>query len=168
MESRNVIRELEGNKFYPNREIARAEFVAFLVRTLKLPVGSQGSNVFQDVLPGSPYYQEIMAGADAGLVSGVGNAKFAPERKITREEIAAFFVRALKHSGQTVQAESGVLSRFDDQSGISSWAKDSVAMAVHAGLINGREVNLFVPKAATTRAEAVVMLHRLIEKGKVF
>jgi hypothetical protein len=164
MQSKNIIRELEENKFFPNREITRAEFVAFLVRTLKVPVDSQGDNAFQDVLPGAPYYQEIMAGVDAGLVSGVGAAKFAPARKITREEIAALLVRAYKYAGQTASFESGVLDRFSDRSDISSWAKDSVATAVQVGLISGRGDSLFVPKAATTRAEAVVMLHRLLGK----
>ena len=148
-----------------NQAITRDEFVAYLVRVLRLSgekVEFQGK--FTDVSTSNPYYNEIYIGVKNGLVSGTAADKFSPSAKITREEMAAFFTRALNFKNHQVSNDLTKLSQMADSGKISAWAKLSCAAAVNEGLITGQPQGssvIFAPKANTTRAEAIVMLNRL-------
>ncbi|HHT62179.1 MAG TPA: S-layer homology domain-containing protein [Clostridia bacterium] len=163
MMQKNVVQVTGDKKFYPNREITRAEFAVFLVRTLGLEYNN-GPNKFQDVGPNQPYYQEVLAAANSGIVAGVTEDKFHPDVKITRQEIAAMLARALKHGGLAVNANKDVLDQFNDEGKIASWAVNSCAQVVSSGLMSGRSNSMFEPKSFTSRAEALVLLHRLENK----
>ncbi|MCL6635148.1 MAG: S-layer homology domain-containing protein, partial [Peptococcaceae bacterium] len=57
-----------------------------------------------------------------------------------------------------------LLAGFTDAAEISPWARAAVALAVREGLMRGRESNRFAPQDRSTRAEAAVVLCRLLEK----
>ncbi len=161
MMQQNVVQVDSQGKFYPNQGITRADFTCLLVRTLNLTDNSQGKNPFKDISSAKPYYHEVLTAANAGLVSGLSDSRFAPDEKITREQMAAMITRALTYKKLSGSSNKEVLKGFSDQSRIASWARESVATVVNSGLIGGRANKLFAPKAFTTRAEAVVILHRL-------
>jgi hypothetical protein len=74
-------------------------------------------------------------------------------------------VRAAKAGNVNIllsQAKTSYLQKFDDQKSISSWATMDVAKALHAGIVNGITANSFSPKSNATRAQAVVMIKRLL------
>lgn len=100
-----------------------------------------------------------------GLVGGYEDGTFKPEKEISRQEIAALIARALKNEGEEVIVDDvdSILARFKDASKISPWAKEEAARAVTSGIIGGRD-GLFAPKDSTKRAEAVVMLKRMLVK----
>ena len=56
-----------------------------------------------------------------------------------------------------------MLSKFTDQSEIQTWSKQAVAKAVKASIVNGRTESEFVPNGTATRAEAAVMIKKLLE-----
>jgi hypothetical protein len=60
---------------------------------------------------------------------------------------------------------SSELSRFNDAGNIGSWAKSSVAAAVKAGIVSGYNKDTIAPKADITRAEAAVIIRRLLSKA---
>jgi hypothetical protein len=149
--------------FFPNREITRAEFAVFLVKTLGLE-NTIGAKTFHDVGVNQPYYKEVTAAANSGIVAGVSEDKFLPDAQITRQEIAVMMARALKSRGKEGMVNRDLLGQFKDQTQIASWAMDSCAQVVGAGLMSGRSNSMFEPKSYTSRAEALVLLHRLINK----
>jgi hypothetical protein len=154
-----------NNKFSPNQEITRAEFAGFLVRLLKIGDGA-GANPFNDITAQHPYYREIISAVKAGLVQGVSQNTFAPDKKITREEMAVMMTRALKYKNVTVGINETDLTKFSDAGTVSSWAKEGVSTVSAAGLMNGKGLNSFAPKSFTTKAEAAAILHRLYNKIK--
>jgi YVTN family beta-propeller protein len=155
----------ESKIFAPEDKVTRAEFVTMLVRALNISNRGSSQTTFTDVDAGDWYYSSIMAASGIGLVEGRGNGSFAPNDLVTREEIAALSTRALKYRNVKLEtANSSVLAHFDDNSRISSWARDSAATAVKAGIIKGRSGNLFSPRAMTTRAESAVVLKRILER----
>jgi len=160
MQQKYIVREA-SNAFYPNREITRAEFARYLVRTLGLDTNTVLAGQFTDVPQSHECYNEIYTAAQSGLVNGTSASTFTPDAKITRQEMAAMISRALQKSGKTVNDDSSGLSGYTDVNQVASWAKDSVAVVMNAGLISGRSNKTFAPLAYTTRAEAVVILHRL-------
>jgi len=161
MLDKNVVQVTGDKKFYPNRDITRAEFAVFLSRTIGLN-DNTGNKKFKDVTSDKPYYREVLAAANSGIVAGVSGDRFNPEAKITRQEMAVMLNRALKYAKVSVKTNQDLLNKFSDGKQIAGWAKESVASVVTAGIMGGRQNNSFAPESFASRAEAVVILHRLL------
>ncbi|URJ62398.3 S-layer homology domain-containing protein [Paenibacillus polymyxa] len=117
--------------FRPAAILTRQELAVLLVRALKLdPISS--SSTFKDVQSkqfAAPY---IEAAQKAGFLSGDGLGNFRPNDPVTREELAAVFVRAV--GGLNAEGGSSILPK--DQSLVSQWATGSVDTALRLGLID--------------------------------
>lgn len=94
----------------------------------------------------------------AGVITGYEDGTFRPNSLINRTEMAAMVIRALN-----ITPDPEVKPTFADTGSIAAWGQPYVAAAAEAGLINGRGNNSFVPAANTTRAEAVVLVLRMVE-----
>lgn len=160
-----IVGGISENEFAPQMPVNRAQFAAFLIRSLGIQETRPAESHFKDVPTNAWYYGAVEGAYAAGLVGGYEDGTFKPEKEISRQEIAALIARALKNAGQgvTVDDVDSVLARFKDASKISSWAKEEAAQAVASGIIVGRD-GLFAPQDNTTRAEAVVMLKRMLVK----
>jgi len=102
----------------------------------------------------------IGAAAQAGLVGGNADGRFAPERPITRAELAVIMSRVVQQGLVTVPRVPGV--NFADQQSIPAWAQGGVRIAAEAGLVQGSGDGRFNPHNLATRAEVATMLYRLV------
>ncbi|ULL15990.1 hypothetical protein DVH26_16980 [Paenibacillus sp. H1-7] len=159
--SKLVVKGMTDTSFTPDNRITRAEFAAILVRGLGLSDSSAAK--FSDVKAADWYAGVVGAAAKAGLVDGFEDGTFQPGASITREQMAVMVTRAMKLANKTAAADAKALDKFNDQQAISSWAKESVAKSVKAGIINGMTDRTFVPTANATRAEAAVMIKRFLQ-----
>jgi hypothetical protein len=168
MASKGYVAGVGMNEFAPETVITRAEFTVILARMAGLPASPEGAERFNDVPAGAWYRGMVGAAANAKLVSGMDENNFAPNEPVTREQMAAMMVRLMVKSGLNmtiVDADTPkILNGFNDAAGISSWARSSVAMAVRDQLMAGREIERFAPLGNTTRAEATVVLYRVLQK----
>ncbi|HEV8699502.1 MAG TPA: S-layer homology domain-containing protein [Candidatus Limnocylindrales bacterium] len=80
-------------RFCRDEPVSRAQMAAFLVRALDVPAATK--DWFSDD-DGSTLEQSINAMAEAGLTRGCGEGVFCPNQSVTREQMAAFLVRAFK------------------------------------------------------------------------
>lgn len=144
--------------FKPNHPVTRAEFTVMLARALDLE-GKDATIAFTDKDQiGTWAKGAIVQAVQAGIISGYEDGSIRPNAQITRVEMAAMIARALKLSSET-----DTLTGFADDKVIPQWAKGSVEAMRNLGLIDGRGGNRFVPNDRTTRAEAMVVLLRVIE-----
>ena len=105
----------------------------------------------------------VLKAKNAGFINGVGNNLFEPDREITRDEIAALFVKLYDAAG--IEYSQGETSQvFDDNDQIADWAKKYVQIAKANEIVNGIGNNLFAPKQKATREMALIMFNRTIEK----
>ena len=152
-----------NNLFSPALTTTRGMIVTVLYRLKGEPAVS-GSCPFNDVAAGSYYEKAITWAAKEEIVKGYGNGVFAPDKAITREELASIFCRFAKADG-LYDAEDGVmLAGFNDSGKIASWAADSVSWAVGVGLVNGipgTDGLYFDPQGAAQRSHVAAMLKRL-------
>ncbi len=148
----------EFGNYRPNDAVTRAEFAAFLVRTLNLPAASSQAT-FSDVKKGDWYYGVIEQASYHGLIKGDEQGKFNPNAHINRQEMAAMLKRALNY--QNILTSSSPIN-FSDNARIAKWAYADVQAVVTSGLLVGKPSNQFAPLAQTTRAEAATVLYRLI------
>ncbi|KWX73191.1 bifunctional 2',3'-cyclic-nucleotide 2'-phosphodiesterase/3'-nucleotidase [Paenibacillus jilunlii] len=159
--AKGIIKGIDGKNFAPNKTVTRAEFVTMLVRALNLPSGA--STNFSDVKQGVWYTDAIAAAVNAGIVKGSGNGKFEPGREVTREEMALMIAAALKDQLQPIDSAS-LLAGFGDKSKIASYAQEAVAQLTQLGIVNGVDGKKFAPKSDATRAQAAVIIYRMLEK----
>ncbi|WP_331281312.1 S-layer homology domain-containing protein [Paenibacillus sp. UNC451MF] len=159
--SKLVVNGITDSSFAPQHEITRAEFATLLVRALGLT--EMTLTKFSDVKANDWFAGAIGAASQAGLVDGFENGTFQPAANITREQMAVMMTRAMSVAGKKADGSLLGLSKFSDAASVSGWAKDAVAQAVNAGIINGVTNDTFVPNAKASRAEAAVMLKRLLQ-----
>ncbi len=95
----------------------------------------------------------IRSMTDAGVIDGCSDGTFKPDAKITRAEFAVLAVKAFHLSGT---ASSG--AEFSDTR--DHWAKDAIATAYGAGIIEGYGDSLFGPEDPITREQAAAMVAR--------
>ncbi len=150
------------NKFSPDMEVTRGMLVTVLGRLANVDVSSYESLKFADVDFAQYYAKSIAWAAEAGIVAGVSDDKFAPDTSITREQLAVIIMNYAKFAGIDL-TETDEKTEFSDMDEISSWAKSSVLDAQKSGLINGKENNKFDPKRTATRAEAAAIIVRLLD-----
>jgi len=93
-----------------------------------------------------------------GIIKGVSDTQFEPDRYITREEMAVIFSRIFALM-KNVVAEN-VEFNAPDVDAISDWAKDAVALSVAQGITFGDEKGNINPKNNTTCEEALAMIYR--------
>jgi Tol biopolymer transport system component len=164
--SRMIVNGVTEREFEPDRAITRAEFTKLLVETMagvgNLAPASTDSGFF-DVLSTDWYASYVGTAAKYGLVQG-SDGKFRPNDPVTREEMAVILSRAEAWlSGTpTVLSEHTSLTPFEDQDHISEWAKNAMADAVRRGLLQGMTETAIEPKTAATRAQAGIILLRLM------
>ncbi|WP_405078772.1 family 10 glycosylhydrolase [Paenibacillus chitinolyticus] len=155
-----IVTGVTEDHFSPQLQVTRAEFAALLVRALGLP--QKSVTPFSDVKAGDWFAGEVAAAFDAGIVTGMTDTLFEPGGAVTREQMAAMLIRAYEAKHGKLSAESPSVS-FTDAGSIREWAKGDVAKASAAGLLNGREGNLFAPQAVLTRAESAQAVYNLLK-----
>ena len=169
MGSRLVVSGVGEEKFEPDGDITRAEFAAVVVRSLGLMCPGTGKDAFSDVLKGTWYYDAVSIAYEYGIISGNGNGEFGPMDKIKREQAMAMVLRAMKITGLKLEFNEGemeqLFSEFKDSDNTAGYAKSGAAACIKAEIILGRNGSQVAPKENITRAEAAVIMQRLLRKS---
>lgn len=155
---------MSDTTFEPETAMTRAMLVTVLWRFEGELAG--GSANFTDVKSNAWYAKAVAWASKNDIVNGVGNGKFAPEDKVTREQLALILYRYSMKNGIGTGG-SGNLSAFSDNKKISSWAVKAYSWAVANGLIAGMG-GLLVPQGNATRAQVATILMRFIETKSTF
>ncbi|PKM48072.1 MAG: hypothetical protein CVV03_00445 [Firmicutes bacterium HGW-Firmicutes-8] len=160
-----IIKGINGQEFLPDGLITRAQFSVLLVNALKLTPIDSGKSTFGDVPSGHWSYRFVETAAANGLVSG-SNGKFNPDLAVTRQEMTVMLVRAAgleKDVRQLGETEVNTVLNFQDRDKVAVWAKPYAAMAAKKGFVKGIKPGLFGPLEPATRAQAVVMVKKLLD-----
>lgn len=161
-----IVNGQDEQRFGPDLPVTRAEFAALLVRALGISEQPSAKATFRDVPADAWYAGEVAAASEKRLVEGDETGAFAPNERITREQMAVMITRALRlaapQAGAVTSDLSG-LSAYADRDEVASWAQAAVAQTVQAGLMQGTQPGRFEPGREASRAEAAVMLQRLLQ-----
>lgn len=156
MASRDVIKGVSANLYNPSDSIKRADFIALLVRALELQSDKGAGAMFSDVKATDYFYNEVRIAKELGIANGTGDNLFNPHESISRQDMMVLAARAMKVAG--IELNEGSLDAYSDANQVSSYAKESVAALVEAGIVNGMN-GMLVPKEPLTRAQAAVILY---------
>ncbi len=145
----------------PNGQITRAEVATIIFRLLDPEVRDANlttANSFTDVSEGAWYNTAVSTLVKLGIISGRSDTIFDPNAPITRAEFATLFARF---------DESGVEPESTFSDVYTHWARESIERAAALGWINGYEDGTFRPDNRITRAEAMTMINRVLNRDPV-
>lgn len=170
MGSRMIVGGTGGGMFEPDQAVTRAEFAAMLVRSLGL--GQEAVLApFSDVPALSWYSNPVNTAYAYQLINGFEDGTFRPAGRITREEAMSMIAKAMELTGLSGELPSGsvltMLEQFADAAEVADWAQAAVADCLAAEIVGGRSGQQLAPKAEISRAEAAVMLQRLLKKANL-
>lgn len=147
--------------FAPNATTTRAMIVTILYRLEGSPAVT-GTSAFVDVPAGQWYTDAVNWAAANQIVKGTSATTFAPNDSITREQMAAILYRYAQYKGYDVTKKAD-LSGYSDNGQVSAYAKDALAWANAAKLINGVTNTTLAPQGNATRAQVSAILHRFCD-----
>ena len=158
--ARGLMSGTDTHTFAPHAVTTRAQIVQILYNLAGEPAVT-GETPFTDLT--SDWYQNAVLWAyQTGVVAGTSATTFAPEKPVTREQIAvilmgyADMVQHLKHTWTPAD-----LSAFPDGASVSDWAQAAMADAVALGLISGAQTKdgtLLLPQNSATREQVATIL----------
>jgi len=149
--------------FMPNYTTTRAMLVTILWREAGSPIVN-ADMAFADVAEGQWYTEAIRWAASKGIVDGISDTEFAPDAKITREQMVTIFYRYAKNNGVNVnKGNASTIEKFSDTDKISSWAYDAMKWACGNKFVEGKENNNIDPTGNATRVEMATLIMRFIE-----
>ncbi|MBR5260258.1 MAG: S-layer homology domain-containing protein [Eggerthellaceae bacterium] len=160
------------NLFGPYDTITRGQVATILWRMAGCPEPSATPETlapFEDVRYSEYYGQAIEWARSVGVITGYQDADgvyrtFGPDRAVSRQEYACMLARYAKLvEDMDVECGAGALSAFPDVEKVATWAADSMAWTVEAGIVSGfeRGGSLFLePGKTASRAEVATMVTR--------
>lgn len=146
--------------FSPELSMTRGMFVTVLGRMENIDPTQADASGFMDV-PEDAYYAGYVGwAARSGIVAGVSDSVFEPERGISRQEICTIVHRYLVWKDVSLQTVPS--AQFADDAQIAEWAKESVYVCRSAGIVSGVGDDHFAPNVAARRCEAAQIFKNLL------
>lgn len=154
---------MTGNRAYlfaPEISINRA-MVATILRRMKGEQPVIFRQIYGDV-NGYHWFADAVTWAhDEGLVRGIGGGNFAPDRYLSRQELAAMLFRYARARELDITVSEETNSPFSDMDEIAPWALDYMLWAVYNGFFTtsgtgGEHLN---PEGTVSRAETAAFIH---------
>ena len=142
----------------PQNGITRAEVATIFFRLLTdetRTANATKTNKYADVSSDKWYNQAVSTLSAMGIIKGDSRGNFNPNAPITRAEFAAIAARFDK-------TEDVAAASFGDVA--THWAKPEISVAANNGWINGYTDGTFHPDSRITRAEAMAMINRVLQR----
>lgn len=143
-------------KFRPGQAMTRAEVAAVLSRVGNSQQAGTGTTNYSDSAKFGWAADAISQVTAAGWMSGYQDGTFGPQNVMTRAEMAAVLVRWMNLTGEASAS-------FTDTQG--HWSENNIALVQQAGYMNGMPDGSFQPDKALSRAEAVAIINRVLNRG---
>jgi len=150
----------EDGTVRPMAEVTRAQMATMLLRIMSDEHRTRywtWNNPFTDVLEANWFNNAVSTATNAGIIVGVSDDLFMPNRAVTRAELAATMVRYMGATPVIGEAQ------FSDIAG--HWAENYINTAAYNGWITHSIVEIggqFEPDRVITRAEAASVINRAL------
>lgn len=158
---KNIVAGKTDSMFYPNDNIKREEFVTLLVKAFKFDMVDDDFH-FEDVPEGAWYYDYVRSAYLGYVVKGISENMFGSGMDITRQDLSVMIYNAAKSAG-VILPETKEKINFADEDDIAEYAKAAVENLQKAGIVSGYEDGTFKPAGNATRAEAAMMIYRVMQ-----
>lgn len=154
------------DEFMPENAVKRSEFAFMLHNAMDIKIyyyiEPNIKDYFDDINNDDSYASNVIDLVSADIFQCGGS--FNPYGTMTREEMIHYIMQAYKYKmGDEYSMIKIEPSTFSDTNEITAEYSVDIALAQHYGLILGMGDNKFEPKKIATRAEAAVIIDKLIK-----
>ena len=149
-----------GHGYEPYQNISRSEMVTLLLKAKGISLET-GELKYIDTKADDWYYEFVVTADKWGWVSGYPDSSFRPYAPISRNEAVCLINRVFP--AENKEAFSSKIG-FSDQDNIPAWAREAADNLQQRGIISGYPDGSFRGEGKLTRAEAAVIVYRLIGK----
>ncbi|MDN4492073.1 S-layer homology domain-containing protein [Ureibacillus sp. BA0131] len=143
--TRGVLNGFPDGTFKPNQLLTREQAAIILTKVLKIDASGYTKQVFSDVDSTSPYFREINALYERGIIRGYQDQTFKPGNSLTRAEMASILVNAFD-----IRISSSITYPFKDI-GASSWSRSYIQALYDARVTTGTSKTTFSPNEPVKR-----------------
>lgn len=161
-----VTQGINTRQYAPSGPVTRGQMASFIARMLdrsgvELPSG--GGDRFSDVSVNNVHREAINKLARAGIVQGHGTT-YAPNRVVTRDQMASFLVRAYDHAQSQVGRQSlpPAIRQFADTAGNTH--EPNINKAAAAGFAAGVTSTTYAPRQGVRRDQMATFVIRTMER----
>ena len=151
----------ENGTIRPRGEITRAEVATIFFRLMTDKARNQywtTENDFNDVAEGQWFNLAVSTLNAAGVIVDAEYGNFRPNDPITRAELAVMAAQFCTVEGKLPKTSFTDVSK-------DHWAIDEIKLIEYAGWIEGYPDGTFRPDATITRAEAITIINRMLERA---
>lgn len=145
--------------------LTRGQLASYLVNALGINVNSAPPSTFTDIDPSSSEAKAIQALYHAGVLRGISATQFAPNRTISKEQLAVILTRAASAYGLDQSSTASTTANTDNNSS-SQWAKAELDQAISSGNNTGVESakgSALTASPTTTQSEGATMLVKWLQ-----
>ncbi|UVI31131.1 SwmB domain-containing protein [Paenibacillus spongiae] len=162
--SKLIVSGVSAGAFGPNKAVTKAEFVTMLTRAMGLTGSGAAKELPYDDVPGQSWFRAaVMIAYENGIIDPA--ERFEPGMPITRSQMAVMAYRAVQAAGQKIpitNIDRSNIDKFTDLRTVSPEERNAIIADVKAGIMSGGSQTSFMPGANATRAQAAVILGRLL------
>ncbi len=160
LKAKGIVNGKSETSFNPDDSVTREEFLKMLLLACKIEIQADSKVNFEDVSSDSWCVPYVSTAVNLGIVKGISDTEFGVGQEITRQDMAVLCYRVLKHLNKTQTYE--LLSNFVDSENFSDYAVEAIGTMHKLGIIKGMDGNRFEPFVFATRAQAAVIVDRLM------
>jgi hypothetical protein len=189
---RGVVNGFTDTEFVPDGEVTRAQYLKMIMEATGVEATEYREGECLEAVASDWYAPYLQKALDIGLipesmiagfkqnveyeVDEEGKATYSKvtysgafngNLPISREEMAVlteYFYQYTRTVLTNDKTDISSVADFADSESISSWAQNSVKLAVANGFIEGMDDNTFSPKTSATRAQAATVILRVLNK----
>lgn len=181
-----VVNGVTDTEFAPDSRVTRAEYLKMVMNAAGIETVEYRYGKCLEVQQSDWYAPYVQSALDKGLIpeemitgytvevlknddgtsEAVYGGAFNGMLPITREEMAVltqYAYQYTRNASTMKQMKDAVNMPFTDITDISGWAYETVKLAYAQGFIDGMDDGSFSPAATATRAQAAVIIGRLLD-----
>ncbi len=154
--------ELNGGRFEPDRNLPRKELTVIMAHFFQMIDTERKPGVpgkYLDIPPGAAYLPQVELLDQWGIVNGVGDDLYAPDRPATRAEMSVILCRMLE---LPLETDPNTPHAFYDARPENCWAWAYIDALAKAGITNGTGEGYYNPGRLLTRAETATFMARIL------
>lgn len=159
LSNQGIVNGFQDGTFRPDSVITRVEFVSLVNKLFRF--SATGSVNFTDVQAKDWFASQVGIAAQAGYIQGDTEGAFHPKQPLNRSETAVILSRLVPF---VTKSDTDPLSGFGDRSSVPSYSRDAFGGAIDSGYMTGFKDGTLRPNKTLTRAEAAVLLDRVLKQ----
>ncbi|MDD3766175.1 MAG: S-layer homology domain-containing protein [Eubacteriales bacterium] len=158
LKSRGILNGTSPNKFEPNRDITRAEFLKLIISISNIDLDNDAKVPFEDIDASAWYAPYVKTAYKLGIINGVEKNRFGVDESVRRQDIAVIITRLFDYKDMLLPHKVSAAEFLDIQD-LSSEAKESISSLQSAGVLSGKNEGEFSPNQSATRAEVAKIIY---------